>query len=210
MNASDNHDLAGAILQVLEAGGPARAVRRGTAFLATACRCDSAGTFRERERALELVSGHQIDQAAINSAQAAWRERERSLRNGERVVGPTMALIPLRDGSKLVGALFLGTDGRAIRHLNLRPVSIVLDLLTKSIGRTEVEVSDWRDSLVLDAQELERDQLVYLLEQHEWNIARVARAKRVSRPTIYSWLERLGIERRRRAVVSQPKASRGD
>jgi transcriptional regulator of acetoin/glycerol metabolism len=45
--------------------------------------------------------------------------------------------------------------------------------------------------------EVRRHQLLLLLERHEWNVARVARAMGCARMTIYSWLARYGIERRR-------------
>ncbi len=46
-------------------------------------------------------------------------------------------------------------------------------------------------------RDVERGQLLRLLEQHEWNIARVARLMGVTRRTIYLRLERYGIPRQR-------------
>jgi hypothetical protein len=46
-------------------------------------------------------------------------------------------------------------------------------------------------------EEIERRRLVLLLERHEWNVARVARALGVTRATVYLRLRRHGIPRRR-------------
>jgi transcriptional regulator of acetoin/glycerol metabolism len=46
-------------------------------------------------------------------------------------------------------------------------------------------------------QEIVRDQMLLLLDRHEWNIARVARELGVTRRTIYLRLARWGIERRK-------------
>jgi len=47
------------------------------------------------------------------------------------------------------------------------------------------------------SEEAKRDELVSLLRLHEWNIARVARARRVTRKTIYEWLKKFNISRER-------------
>jgi transcriptional regulator of acetoin/glycerol metabolism len=39
--------------------------------------------------------------------------------------------------------------------------------------------------------------IVATLEQHEWNIARVARARGVTRKTVYDWMKKYEIPRRR-------------
>lgn len=44
-------------------------------------------------------------------------------------------------------------------------------------------------------EEIERRQLVTILERNEWNLARVARVLRVTRATVYNRMKRLGIER---------------
>ncbi len=50
---------------------------------------------------------------------------------------------------------------------------------------------------VTSRQAIERRQLMALLNRHEWNIARVARALRCNRVTVYKRLRRLGIPRLR-------------
>lgn len=47
------------------------------------------------------------------------------------------------------------------------------------------------------AEEAKREELVALLRLHEWNIARVARARNVTRKTIYEWLRKFNISRER-------------
>jgi transcriptional regulator of acetoin/glycerol metabolism len=47
------------------------------------------------------------------------------------------------------------------------------------------------------SEDAKRNQLVSLLRFHEWNIARVARARNVTRKTIYEWLKKFKISRER-------------
>ena len=82
----------------------------------------------------------------------------------------------------------------------MRAFGALFDLVAKLVRTPLVEVqNDW---VPLDHEAVEREQLVHLLEQHEWNLARVARAKDVSRPTIYAWMDRLGIERKHVRAVT--------
>ncbi len=41
------------------------------------------------------------------------------------------------------------------------------------------------------------DNLIFLLDRHEWNIAHVARLLNVTRMTLYNRLRRAGIDRKR-------------
>jgi hypothetical protein len=47
------------------------------------------------------------------------------------------------------------------------------------------------------SEDAKRNELVSLLTVHEWNIARVARARNVTRKTIYEWLKKFNISRER-------------
>ena len=47
------------------------------------------------------------------------------------------------------------------------------------------------------AHEMEREQLLQALQRNEWNIARVARKLGLGRPTVYSRMQRYGIERKK-------------
>jgi len=55
--------------------------------------------------------------------------------------------------------------------------------------------------------EIERRKLLLLLDRHEWNVSRVARALGKTRVTVYHRLAALGIERKR--VLKFVRAARG-
>ena len=84
---------------------------------------------------------------------------------------------------------------------------IIMDELLKGNRLEEIECRGQVDDDVFGSvpegatpEDVARDQLFTLLEQHEWNIAKVARVLGVTRPTIYARLHRFGLPRRRQLI----------
>jgi hypothetical protein len=196
----EESDLLGAVLKLIEEGGPARAPRAATAFVARTCRCETAALFAEDDGALRLVTSYQIDQAGIDAVNASWGTARRRLRAGERFATPRFVLVPLLLAGEFVGLFFLRTDAPTLGPLNLPAFMPFWDLLARLVHTPATETEEWTAAIHGTPEDLERQQLVYLCEQHEWNLSRVARAKGVSRPTIYAWMKRLGIDRKPHAL----------
>jgi transcriptional regulator with GAF, ATPase, and Fis domain len=189
-----DRDLFGAIRGVIEESDPGKGARTATAFLARLCRCSTAGTWAEEGGALRLLASHQLDQAAIDAVSQAWPGSRQRLRRGERLATSQGLIVPLRAEDEFVGVLYLRPD--IPNDLDLRRCAALLELLGKLARLSPAPEDAWRTTIRnVDPLEIEREQLVYLLEKSEWNIARAARAKGVTRPTIYSWMRRLGVKR---------------
>jgi len=191
-------DFVGAVIDFLEAEGPALAARKVVSFLARTYRSATAAAFVENRGALELLTCNHADQPAINTVQATWRVNHTRIRAGELFATPSSVLVPLSDAGVFVGVLFLRSDAPTLGRIDLVPMGPLLDLLAQVARQRDAAVApDWASALRTTAPEdLEREQLRHQLDESEWNVARVARARGVTRPTIYHWMERLGIERR--------------
>jgi|SRR5579862_2121786 len=189
-----DRDLFGAIRGVIEESEPSKGARTATAFLARLCRCSTAGAWAEERGALRLLASHQLDQDAIDVVNEAWPPYRHRLRRGERLATSQGLIVPLAAEEEFVGVLYLRADLPS--NIDLRRCGALLDLLGKLVRISPAPEEAWRTTVrSVDPLEIEREQLVYLLEKSEWNIARAARAKGVTRPTIYSWMRRLGVKR---------------
>ena len=195
-------DLLNAIVWLVESGGPGTVAANAVTFLARATRSSSAAAFAVGEDGeLKLFASHQIDQHALDAVQGAWNAQQTTLRAGEPISSEGWLIGPLKTGSEFAGLLFLGQAGKP----DLRQLSRVLEILAKAMrsGPSSPQKGEWAAFLEKTSpEEVAREQLVLLLEQNEWNVARVARLKGVTRPTIYNWMERYGIKRKRPLLQS--------
>jgi hypothetical protein len=172
---------------------------------------ERAALFVREVHRLALFASRGIDQTGLDAIARAWASRHGDLEAGRSVVeaahGGTTAVVPVTEDRLLLGVLYLEADepGRfGDREQDLlnqiaRVAAVALSMpaapLTASVDAFLARRGD---------NEIARRQLLVLLEQHEWNISRVARACGVTRVTVYRWLERFGIERRKVRVTSGP------
>jgi DNA-binding NtrC family response regulator len=135
-----------------------------------------------------LLLGVALDQESIGRMEEAVAEGRSSLEDGNPFRSGGCLLIPIEiDGVERL-VLYLdgaGPDGRD-HSLVTSYARVALRALRHSGAGTPRL-----------AREARREELVALLRLHEWNIARVARARNVTRKTIYEWLRKLKIHRER-------------
>jgi hypothetical protein len=190
-------DLLEAIIWLVESGGPGTVATNAVTFVARATRSTSAAAFMLGEQGdLRLFASHQIDQGALDAVNEAWVAHASAFRSGETTRTEKGVISPLTLGPDFVGLLFLGQTA----PVNLERLGRVLEILAKAMRSASATPlrSEWATFLERTSpEEVAREQLVLLLEQNEWNVARVARLKGVTRPTIYNWMERYGIKRKR-------------
>lgn len=157
--------------------------------------------FVERHGELRLSGGVSVDQACLDRAHSCWRASAHELRAGRPYWSDVWCLWPSTTDRGLVLLYLLGPG---LEHERVRQTtegaSRLLGLLaSESLDR--VETSGARltalDALMRHTtfEEIERRQLTMLLHESEWNISRAARARGVTRVTVYKWMRRLGIER---------------
>jgi transcriptional regulator with GAF, ATPase, and Fis domain len=176
---------------------------------------------REHDR-ISLFISRGIDQTVLEAVQAAWVRQRDTFLSGRVVVCSTasqeplpqmravlrdavsVAIAPVLRARSLVGLMFV--DSRESRFEDERDIEgltqfarVASVALTAPAGGAPVNpVGDLESYLELSpVEDIEREQLILLLDRYEWNIARVSRVMGVARQTIYLRLRRYGIERRR-------------
>jgi len=181
------------LLSVLQDGTPTEVASRAVRVLSGAFRCACTAAFREDHGFLKLLSGSGVDQPAIDAVNEIWSTSRRRLVSGNSVASATSVMLPLMSEGDLVGVVFLRSE-RPLGAVPEQQMAPVCALLAK-LCRTPMD-SPQAQLSALKPEDLERERLVACLDQHEWNLARVARAMGVTRPTIYAWMDRLKIERK--------------
>ena len=195
-------DLVGAIVSLVQEGSRAETARRGLQFLAKMLRCSCAAAWAEQDGELQMLSGYGVDQAAMDTIHSTWNTARRHLSTGERIHGTQSAVVPLMVGDELVGVAYLRSEGLLPPlPYQLAPLWAILGKLCRTPAQAAPggALQGMADGL---PTEVEREQLLACLERNEWNLARVARVNGVTRPTIYAWMGRLGIERKRVHLAS--------
>jgi hypothetical protein len=164
---------------LLDSQGHAReAARRIIEWLLSHTRARSVSLWREGESP-ELVLGCGIDQGTFTTVETLWHERS------ERpVMGDRLLMLPVG------GDAYLLLEGVEAKRVDTKTAASLGAVASKAMARKD---SDARDAQRPD--HVKRDELLASLTLHEWNIARVARAQRVTRKTIYEWMAKYAIQR---------------
>lgn len=108
-------------------------------------------------------------------------------------------LAPVLEAEQVAAVLYVQTDGARLRDpKDLNALVQFCRMLAAAIQGPPVTLGGVQEFLEhTPSDEVARQQLLTLLERHEWNIARVARALGTTRTTIYKRLERYGAQRLR-------------
>lgn len=144
-------------------------------------RARSAALLEIRAGRSALFTGVDLAQDALDAAATAWKAAQPELASGETVHHGSYFVVPLRHDRQLVGLLVIESpkkDGLA------HAVHAVERLLVEALQATRHR----EDTNPGEA-------LRILLDENEWNLARVARILGVSRPTVYARLARYRIAR---------------
>jgi hypothetical protein len=159
---------------------------------------------------LRLVASSAANQASLDRAGVIWQQKQGTLEAGKPVIeestGGTLAAVAIPVAAP-EGLLYVEAD----KLPALAPEPSELQRLAElaAIGLREPGPGSSRASSYLrqaSEDDLLRDKLLLSLQEHEWNIARVARLLGVTRRTIYLRLERWGIERRKVVKTARREA----
>jgi hypothetical protein len=144
---------------------------------------------------LKLIGGVGVNQDCIDRTHATWATSAAALRQGRPSWHGSWCLWPCPAPR---GLLLVYVAGATLRVAHVREtVAGIARLLALLNGENAPGATTEFESFVRQTtvEELERKQLTLLLHESDWNIARVARARGVTRVTVYNWMRRLGIER---------------
>ncbi len=174
---------------LLEAASPRDASRRTLEWLLLHSRARSIALWRAEgdDIALEISVG--ADDETLSGARTLWAMRDAAaVEGGRAIVGGHALLVAARPAGTLVYVDGVDPKGVDIPSL-VDGASVAAVALRRSPTGVGTQPSN--------RNALRREELVATLRLHEWNIARVARVKGVTRKTIYDWLARYNIPRER-------------
>jgi hypothetical protein len=168
--------------------------------------------FSVEEGRLRLVASSAINQASLDRAALVWEWRHDTLESRKPVIekpaegAPAAMALPIASPE---GLLYIEMDAQPAREPDAAELQRLAELA--AIGLRENRGGPLRSrasGYLRQASEddLLRDKLLLSLQEHEWNIARVARLLGVTRRTIYLRLERWGIPRRKVVKTARREA----
>ena len=205
------------IVRLLVSQDPRRSADSALGLLIRHLGADGAACFRVQGDRLLLFAARGLDQVALDRVASTWDDARQAVLAGQAYdADGTFVIVPIGGAGAVAGLLYVGADHGLV--LDRDTVDHLLPLL-----RTALEAAQNGRPAPIDAYiertpaaQFQREQLLLLLERHEWNIARVARAKGVTRLTIYEQMRRWDIERRKvtkgargRRVLSESCRSTG-
>ncbi len=178
-----------------------------------------AALFQRDQGNLRLFASRGLDQPVLDVARTTWNQAAQSLADGRVVVvqapgeqpeakealmgAGAYAVVPVFEASRVVGLLYVdsveprfGTPEEQHALGQFARIAAMALATPERAGRTPVlDVEGYLERT--PPEDIAREQLLVLLDRHEWNISRVARVIGVTRQTIYTRLQRYGIERQR-------------
>ena len=172
---------------LLEARGPRDAARRTLAWLLDHTDARSIGIWRTEGEGLALELSCAVDQDTLDGAAGLWAKHSKALVAGSAAQETNHAMIPTRPPG-----YFVYLDGIDPKRVDFAFVADGGAVALKALHRSGASLPSRARS-----GGLHREELLATLRLHEWNLARVARVKGVSRKTIYDWLVRYDIPRER-------------
>lgn len=165
------------------AAEPRGATRRLLGLISGFTGAQAVAAFELRNGRLVLFGSHDLAQATIDAADNAFAKERAQLEAGRVVHLDRHSVVPLFEGRQWVGVLCLqGARGGAAE-----------DAANSLGGVLAATITAARSADQVDPAARLRD----LLEEHEWNVARVARILGVTRVTVYERMRRFGIHRKK-------------
>ena len=167
----------------------------------------AAALFQREDDRLLLFASVGLEQSALEAVDQAWTAQRGRFFSGEAVLafadGAARAIVPIEEAGELVGLLYVeGATPFQPKHstvlLQLARIASMAFVM-KPATEPVPTVAEPFDAYLARTppEDVERQQLVALLQHNEWNIAKVARVLAVTRATIYNRLARFGIQRQR-------------
>jgi hypothetical protein len=150
----------------------------------------SVSLWQNRDGALVLELSLGLDADAMAGAAALFASNPNAIVRGEPIVDGSQVLIPARSRG-----FCIYLDSVDARRIDLAIAAEGATVAVNALRRKAT--TQQRRPGRLGSEEMARDELIATLRLHEWNLARVARVKGVTRKTIYDWLEKYRIPRER-------------
>jgi DNA-binding protein Fis len=188
--------VAATVARMMIARDPRQASDTVLEYLITITAARGAALYQLHETRNELLVGRGIAQDSLDWSLSTFASQRARLVVGDRVHGYGRMLIPLLRSGDMLAVLYLGADSvepQTMAELSELLIDAARNAAASLVGASQVD--QYLEGARSD--DVERRQLLVLLDRHEWNLSRVARQLGVSRVTVYKRMGAHGIERKR-------------
>ena len=141
---------------------------------------------------------YRLSLAGLGSLPIRFQDHRARLAKGEVVSAPGFALAPVNgEGGTQLGWTYL-ENPRAADAKELRPFLLAMAKAVGALGETPSRVPN------VNRADANRANILRILEENDWNIARVSRGLGVTRRTLYMRLAAFGIARKKVPRLAKP------
>ena len=176
------------LVDLLLGESPREAALRTLEWIRAHSQARSVSLWRLVSGSPSLELGAAVDQETIAGVQNAIARAQRALESGQAYRADGELLVGVESDHNTNYVLYV--DGLLGDRRDVDAVSTYARVALRALRHP----GPGGQRFTADAK---REELMSLLRLHEWNIARVARARNVTRKTIYEWLKKFGISRER-------------
>lgn len=188
----------GSMIESLVADDPRRSADRLLSRLCDVVGAGGGALLVPDGASARVFLSYRLSLAGLGSLPIRFQDHRNRLAKGDAVTAPGFSLAPVvaEDGS-ILGWVYLETT----KALDAREAKPFLLGVAKALGAAEVTSGQ---DLTVNRADANRANILKILEENDWNIARVSRELGVTRRTLYMRLAAFGIERKKVPRLAKP------
>lgn len=189
----------GSMIESLVADDPRRSADRLLSKLCEVAGADGGAVLVPQGDGASVFLSYRLSLAGIGSLPIRFQDHRGKLSKGEVVSAAGFALAPVAgDGEAQVGWVYLESP-RAVDAKELRPFLLAMGKAVAALGAAAAgRVPN------VNRADANRANILRILEENDWNIARVSRELGVTRRTLYMRLAAFGIARKKVPRLAKP------
>lgn len=189
----------GNMIQSLVADDPRRSADRLLSKMCEVGNAEGGAVLVPEGDSANVFLSYRLSLAGLGSLPIRFHDHQARLAKGDTVSAPGFAIAPLAgEGNAQIGWVYL--EGSRIADIKeLRPF---LMAIAKAVTTTGAGVAERLPNV--NRADANRANIVRILEENDWNIARVSRSLGVTRRTLYMRLAAFGIARKKVPRLAKP------
>jgi len=188
----------GSMIESLVADDPRRAADRLLTKMCEVAGADGGAVLVPQGESASVFLSYRLSLAGLGSLQTRFHDHRTRLAKGDTVSASGFALAPiLSDGDGKLGWVYLENPASADAK-ELKPFLLAIGRAVSSSGPAPVRAAN------INRADANRANILRILEENDWNIARVSRELGVTRRTLYMRLAAFGIARKKVPRLAKP------
>jgi hypothetical protein len=186
------------MIESLVADDPRRSADRLLSKMCDVAGADGGAVLVPQGDNASVFLSYRLSLTGLGSLQIRFQDHRARLAKGDLVSAPGFALAPVTgDGDAKLGWVYL-ENPRTADAKELRPFLLAIAKAVGAVGEPALRVPN------LNRADANRANILRILEENDWNIARVSRDLGVTRRTLYMRLAAFGIARKKVPRLAKP------